>query len=133
MTESKMIVKYKKLRRSVKGPSIVHDNSSELGLFVSEKIVVAGQTVKKIKTGICLEIPDGYFGKIWDRNSVAIEHTLSVKAGIIDSSFRGEVTVIMSNTGAYPITLLPGDPIAQVTILKTHDFKLEEDDSLSED
>ena len=38
--------------------------------------------------------------------------------GIIDSDYRGEVMVLMLNMSTDPLTLVPGDRIAQMVILK---------------
>ena len=48
-----------------------------------------------IKTGICLEIPEGYVGIIKDRSGQA-KLSVETHAGVIDSSYRGELIVLLS-------------------------------------
>lgn len=48
-----------------------------------------------VKTGICLEIPEGYVGIIKDRSGQA-KLSVETHAGVIDSSYRGELIVLLS-------------------------------------
>lgn len=129
-----MKVKYKKLNSKAVDPVCSEDGQSEVCLYVSEKVVVAGQTVKNIKTGVALDVPSGYVGKIYDIRDVALEHTLSIKSGVLNTSTNGaEVCIVVSNTGPYPITLLPGDPIARVIFSKEYKFLLEDSASVREE
>ena len=54
-----------------------------------------------------------------------------MKAGVIDSGYRGDVTVIFANTGSYPITILPGIKIAQLVLLPLVKIDLVEAEELS--
>ena len=40
-----------------------------------------------------------------------------MKAGVIDSGYRGEVGIVMSNHGSYPEEIIKGDKVAQLVIL----------------
>lgn len=70
-----------------------------------------------IETGIALEIPPGHFGQICDRSSMG-KKGIRVLGGIIDSSYRGQVCVILNNLnknqGFYKVN--QGDKIAQIII-----------------
>ena len=52
---------------------------------------------KLFKTGISVEIPEGHYGRIAPRSGLAYKHGLDVLAGVIDSSYRGEIGVILIN------------------------------------
>lgn len=69
-----------------------------------------------IGTGIHLAIPDGYVGYIKPRSGLAFRHGLDTLGGVIDSGFRGEVKVILLNTGDNEFRFAHGDRIAQLVV-----------------
>jgi dUTP pyrophosphatase len=82
-----------------------------------EKLHLRSGEMKAFKTGIKMQIPDGYFGKIESRSSLS-KHRITVKAGVIDSSYRGEVIVLLANEGARDYDVIPEIAIAQMVLLK---------------
>ena len=42
-----------------------------------------------INTGIILEIPNGYYGRIAPRSGLAYNHGIDTLAGVIDEDYRG--------------------------------------------
>lgn len=72
------------------------------------------QPVLVMRTGVCVEIPPGYEGKVKGRSS-AFVNGLIVHDGVIDSDYRGELGVLVYTlTGSFHI--LKGDRIAQLVI-----------------
>jgi len=55
---------------------------------------------KMYGTGVKVEIPKGYVGLLLGRSSLTSKYGLSVanNVGVIDSDYRGEIRVILSNT-----------------------------------
>jgi dUTP pyrophosphatase len=47
---------------------------------------------------------------------LAVKHLLDVNAGVIDSDFTGNVTVVLHNHGEAPFQITPGDRIAQMIL-----------------
>lgn len=82
------------------------------------KRVPAGKT-EKIGTGICVEIPDGYFGAVFARSGLATKRGLRPAncVGVIDSDYRGEVIVALHNDTDACESIHDGDRIAQLVIL----------------
>lgn len=66
-----------------------------------------------IRTGIHLAIPLGYVGLVRDRSSTAMKGAMC-GAGVIDSSYRGELKVLLYNLGSEPLSFKAGDRIAQL-------------------
>lgn len=82
--------------------------------------ILPGQQVL-IKTGFAWQIKEGKFGIIKDRSSMAYKRRLITHAGVIDSDYRGEVHVLLSNESLSDwATIEKGDRIAQM-IITTHD------------
>lgn len=71
-----------------------------------------------VPTGFFLQIPDGYEAQVRPRSGLAVRHGLSLvnTPGTIDADYRGEVKVILVNLGKDPVTVSPGDRIAQLVI-----------------
>lgn len=101
-------------------------------LYASKTTVITTNTVGKIPTGIALQIPDGYFAKIFDRSGFFTNVGGIVGAGVIDNGYRGEIIVCLFNGTNSPITINKGEKFAQLVILPIVNFPIEEVDSLSD-
>jgi dUTP pyrophosphatase len=71
----------------------------------------------KIKTGLAVEIPQGYYGKISSRSGLAFKSGIVAFDGTIDAAYRGEIGVLLYNTTDKPYQIRKGDRIAQLIIL----------------
>ena len=73
---------------------------------------------KLFKTGIAHSLPSGYYWRIAPRSWLAYKHGIDVLAGIIDENYRGEIGIILLNTGEKPLEIKTWDRIAQYIIQK---------------
>lgn len=88
-----------------------------LDLYALEDCTV-GKIQRLVKTGVHMAIPEGYWGNIRSRSSLAYKHGVFTEAGVIDSSYRGPIGVVMyCINGDYEIK--KGDRVAQL-IIETH-------------
>ena len=71
---------------------------------------------KLVPTGLIVEIPPGWYGRVAPRSGLAANHGVDVLAGVIDPDYRAEVRVLMINLGDAPVSFSPGDRIAQLII-----------------
>lgn len=69
-----------------------------------------------ISTGVSMSFPEKYVGRVLPRSGMADRDGIHVLAGVIDSSYRGEVRVVMLNTGGNGFIVNSGDRIAQFVI-----------------
>lgn len=71
-----------------------------------------------IPSGLHVAIPEGYEIQVRDRSGMALRHGIMVTNGVgtIDSSYRGDVGVILTNTGTESFTVEQGDRIAQLVL-----------------
>ena len=79
-----------------------------------------------VPTGIALEIPAGFEGQVRPRSGLAAEHGIGIPnaPGTIDSDYRGEVQVILSNGGAASFEVRHGDRIAQLVFARVEPIEL---------
>lgn len=84
----------------------------------SECLIHAGQRAL-VKTGIAMTIPDGLAGMIWDKSGHANNYGITVLGGLIDPSYRGEVKILLLNTGDEPFVIKHGMKITQIVLVQT--------------
>ena len=88
----------------------------------------------KVPTGIAVAIPTGYFGAIFARSGLATKQGLRPAncVGVIDSDYRGEISVALYNDSNIERDIYTGDRIAQLVIIPYKDVSFEWVDSLPE-
>lgn len=113
------------LKRSYSG-----DAGIDLPIILSEEEMEHGKKIwagerEILHTGIILEFPIGYWGRIVHRSSTEKNHRLRVIEGIIDD-YRGEILVQVHNGNTSNATVYHGDRLSQVVLAKTAPFDIEE-------
>jgi dUTP pyrophosphatase len=85
-----------------------------------------------VPTGIAIALPSGSEGQIRPRSGLAARHGVTVlnAPGTIDADYRGELQIILVNTGAEPFVIARGMRIAQLVIAPIQRVKLVESASL---
>lgn len=99
----------------------------------SEVTLQPGET-KLIKTGLAMEIPEGYAGLIYARSGLASKRGLAPanKVGVVDADYRGEVMVALHNHSTQPQTVAHGERIAQLVVAPFLKAEYVQADELSE-
>ena len=87
-----------------------------------------------VKTGLFMEIPEGYEAQVRPRSGLALKKGITVlnAPGTIDADYRGEVGVILINLSKDPFVIENGDRIAQLVFAKVEQANLVEEIELSE-
>lgn len=87
-----------------------------------------------VKTGIFIQLPDGYEAQVRPRSGLALKKGISVlnSPGTVDSDYRKEVGVILINYGSEPVEFKKGDRIAQMVVAKHEKVEWVSVDSLDE-
>ncbi|MEK7175984.1 MAG: dUTP diphosphatase [Patescibacteria group bacterium] len=127
-----MIFKVKKIHPEAKLPSYAHSNDAGMDLYSLEDITVSAGKSARIRSGISLEIPEGYAGLCWDKSGLSMNHGVKVLAGVIDPGFRGEVVMAVFNLGKEDYTFKKGDKVMQMLVQKVENVEIMETDALSE-
>lgn len=95
-----------------------------------EDIIEPGQTVR-IPLGVSFEIPPNHYGRLADRSSMGSKG-LHVFGGVVDSSYRGEVSVVLFNSTKAPFIINLNKAICQMIITPCPDTMIEEIIELSD-
>lgn len=87
---------------------------------IEEPIVIEPQSTVLIPTNIAIELEYGYECQVRSRSGLAVKHgVFALNApGTIDSDYRGEIKIILSNFGKEPFTVNRGDRIAQLVFAR---------------
>jgi len=126
-------IRYARLADAPEG-TLFRANSSDAGLDLcsSEDLAIPPGQRKAVPTGIAVEIPDGYYGRVAPRSGLAVKHGIDVLAGVIDSGYRGEIRAVLLNTDSEKtFEVRRGDRIAQLIVERHYNFELEEAENLS--
>jgi dUTP pyrophosphatase len=116
-------------------PTRAHEGDAGLDLYACEAAHLGPGERWSVGTGIAVEIPEGHAGLVLPRSGLAREHGISVvnSPGLIDSGYRGELSVLLLNTDPAEIFRVePGDRIAQLVITPVAAAEPVEADSLAE-
>jgi deoxyuridine 5'-triphosphate nucleotidohydrolase len=85
---------------------------------IGDPIVVGPGERRLIPTGLTVALPPGYELQVRPRSGLALRHgiTLPNSPGTIDEDYRGEIGVILLNTGTEPFVVERGSRIAQAVL-----------------
>lgn len=115
-----MKVKVERLFDDVKLPFYAKEGDAGFDLRSYEDLILKAGEKRIIKTGLKIAIPEGYVGLIWDRSGLAAKHTVHTLAGVIDSGFRGELGIVIKNSGSEDFPIEKHMRIAQMLIQPVH-------------
>lgn len=113
-------IRVKKLRSGAQLPRYGSEEAAGADLYAcleSALTIDPGKTAF-VPTGIALEVPKGCAGLVYARSGLACKRGLAPanKVGVVDSDYRGEITVVLYNHGTQPQTIENGERIAQFVI-----------------
>jgi dUTP pyrophosphatase len=123
-------MKVKFMHENAKLPQKAHSGDLGYDLFAAENAnIYPGETVL-VATGVAIQFPEGYGGIIKDRSSVATQRKLFTVAGVIDNGYIGELKVALHNSGYNLQKIKVGDKVAQLILIPTVNFTVEEVDEV---
>jgi len=116
-----------RLDQTIPLPQYAYPGDAGLDLRAGCDCTLLPEERAPIPTTLRVSIPEGYAGFVLPRSGLAAQSGLSLvnTPGLIDSQYRGEVTVLAINHDTNePIEIKKGDRIAQLVILPIPLIKL---------
>ena len=106
----------------------------DLCAAVEQEVHIQPGETMLIPTGFSIELPPGYEAQVRPRSGLAVKHQVGIlnSPGTIDSDYRGEIKVILTNFGKNIFVVKKGDRIAQMVISSYTKIEWNETDSLNE-
>lgn len=130
-----MHLKVKRLTPSAKLPTKAHPSDAGFDIYANVDLDIPSGKTRLVSTGIAIEIPEGYYGRLKGRSGLTSKTLLRVQEGTIDSNYRGEIKVIcdsldteLSDVG---YMVAKGERIAQLIIQPLPKFEVVEVSDLS--
>lgn len=127
-----MNVNIKKLHPKAVIPEYKTVGAAGFDLVAVEDVVAFPMNPVSVGTGLAFEIPVGYELEIRSRSGLAFKSNVYAYNGTVDSDYRGEVKIQLTNMGNTVFLIEAGDRIAQGIIKPIQQVKFVEIDSLSE-
>lgn len=129
-----MQVNFTRLDRELPVPSNAHIGDAAVDLHSRVDVTLAPGERASVPTGIAVAIPAGYAGFVLPRSGHAMRLGIGVVngPGLIDSGYRGEVSVLLINHGDEKVTFSRGERIAQLAVVPVPEVEWVEVDGLDE-
>lgn len=127
-------IRIKKLHPDATIPDYAHGPKEDAGMDLRsvERVVLSPGVAQGVPTGIAIELPPYWELQVRPRSGLALKHSVTAHFGTIDAGYRGEIRIIMFNSGHADYVIEKGDRIAQLVVGRTFPIKFEEGDELAE-
>jgi dUTP pyrophosphatase len=113
-----MKIKFKKLNNSAIVPSFNCEGDAGMDIYCDSDFVAMPGKIVSISTGISMELQKGYVALIWDRSGLAVKNGIKTMGGVLDSGYRGEIKIIITNFSNEKLEIKKGSRVAQMLIQK---------------
>jgi dUTP pyrophosphatase len=110
------LVRVKRFSERAVLPTRAHDNDAGMDLYAANDTVLFPGMFVVIDTDIGLELPEGTYGQILGRSSLAVRGVFTM-GGVIDAGYRGPIKVALGNQSGAAIQVKAGDKVAQLVII----------------
>ena len=119
---NKFLIKILDNAKDLPKPQYMTDGAAGMDLYAnleSDVLIKPGGRAL-IPCGFCLSLPRGYEAQVRGRSGLGAKHgiILSQGVGTVDSDYRGEIIVPISNLGSEDFAIKRGDRFAQMIINK---------------
>ena len=130
-------LRIKRLRPTAQLPARQTAGSAgyDLCADLTEPLTLRPGGIAKVPTGLAIAIGDpSAVGLVYARSGLAAKHGIAPIncVGVIDSDYRGELLVPLTNHGGEAFTIQPGDRIAQLLLAPVFTPTLVEVDELDD-
>jgi dUTP pyrophosphatase len=127
-----MIVKAVITQEELK-PKVGTEYSAGIDLRVSLDVVIKAKETQLVGTGLKIEVPEGHMGMLIPRSSTGkLGLTLANTVGIIDSDYRGEIKLLLTNNTTGGLFISKATRLVQLIIVPVIQPKLMYVDTLDE-
>jgi dUTP pyrophosphatase len=134
MPHDTMQINFTRLDSEAQIPTTAHIGDAAVDLHTRLDVSLKPGERAAVPTGIAVSIPEGYAGFILPRSGHAKRDGIGVVngPGLIDSGYRGEISVLLINHGSETVSFAKSDRIAQLAIVPVPEVEWIEVDSLDE-
>lgn len=109
------------LDKSTKHPYKAHRGDAGWDVLSCEDYVLQPGERHQFKLGVAIEVSEHEFVLMSERSGMAIKYGVTSIGNIVDSNYRGEISIILANLGQEPFEVKKGDRIGQLIVIKLGD------------
>lgn len=126
-----------KLGKEIPFPAYATPGSAGMDLraCIDEAVTIPAGERRMVPTGLAIALPGPeWVALVYARSGLAIKHGLAPAncVGVIDSDYRGEIIVALTNLSDESYTVQPGDRVAQLVIMPVTQAQITVVDELDE-
>lgn len=111
------MIKLKRLNNQAVIPTRQHPHDAGLDLYAIESVVVKPNYVVRVPIGWACELPIGWELQIRSKSGLALEGIIVANApGTVDSNYRKEIHVLLTNIGLNAYVVNKYDCVAQAVL-----------------
>ena len=126
MNEVKPVLKCCLLTNRAFPPTRATEQAAGADLYTPFDYELPPLSTTRIETEVAVQFDPGHYARIAPRSGLAARHHIHIGGGVIDSDYRGPLTVIVTNLSPhFPYRVRRGDRIAQLIIEKIQIPKIE--------
>jgi dUTP pyrophosphatase len=130
--KERVVLNFIKLSKSAESPEYAFGTDAGFDLKTIENVSIFPLEQKNVRTGIVIEVPEGYVGIVRDRAGIVQKMNVHTVAGTFDSGFRGEVSIMLVNMNDKTVEIEKGMRIAQIILIPVVKAKIVEVKKLSD-
>jgi dUTP pyrophosphatase len=124
LTYNQPVLEIVPMEHMFKLPTYAHEGDSGMDVYAADDEIIHGGIVTKVRTGICLNIPDGYEIQVRSRSGLAkLGIVVANSPGTVDSCYTGEVCVLLTNINS---------PIDEQGRKIRHTYKIQKGDRIAQ-
>jgi len=125
-SKSTETLRVKKVSEYAVLPFRASKGSAGYDLSAAHDCVVPSRGKALVPTDLIIAVPEGTYGRIAPRSSLAWKNFIDVGAGVVDRDYRGIVGVVLFNHAELDFQIKRGDRIAQLVLEQIKTPEVEE-------
>ena len=120
-----MKVKFKRFSSHACLPTKSTIGSACFNVYSAKDVSLRPSETKTVNLDLGFQFLKKYVSRFYPRSSLSLKPS-SLNGGVIDSDYRGNISVILTNFSSWSIDIEKGDIIAQLMFLKKEEVGFEE-------
>lgn len=101
-------------------------------LRTPNRVVLRRHDSISIDTGVHIDIPNGWYGKLESKSGLNVKHDIVCLGGTIDSGYTGSIVVKLYNLGDEDHVFERGNKIVQIIFMRCGNFSIDQVNNLEE-